>query len=182
MTCLVNASKEIGQSALVLSVWMRARLCVLRFSVIFALIDLPAKTSSRVWLSRCSVACCALVYLPSRWKEFFDSTFPSVRLFTCDGSGTTVFGQVAYVLSYLIMSGHIEFTNSGHTACVSEQPCWVCAAGLGCRLHDIIVFRHRLAFQIPLTLTPLKCRETTSARLVSDISNTHHSGSIVTFY
>lgn len=70
MTCLVNASKEIGQSALVLSVWMRARLCVLRFSVIFALIDLPAKTSSRVWLSRCSVACCALVYLPQGERSF----------------------------------------------------------------------------------------------------------------
>lgn len=34
-----------------------------------------------------------------------------------------MFGQVAYVLSYLIMSGHIEFTNSGHAACVSELPC-----------------------------------------------------------
>lgn len=33
-----------------------------------------------------------------------------------------MFGQVAYVLSYLIMSGHIEFTNSGHAACVSELP------------------------------------------------------------
>lgn len=63
-TCLVNASKEIGQSALVPFVWMLVWLCVLHFTVIFALVDLPAKTSLRVWLSRCSVACCALVYLP----------------------------------------------------------------------------------------------------------------------
>lgn len=70
MTCLVNASKEIGQSALVLFVWMRERLCVLHFSVIFALIDLPAKTSLRVWLSRCSVACRALVYLPQGERSF----------------------------------------------------------------------------------------------------------------
>lgn len=125
MTCLVNASKEIGQSALVLFVWMREQLYVLRFSVILALIDLPAKTSLCVWLSRCLVACRALVFVPQGERSFFffDSTFPSVRLFTCDGSGTSVFGQVAYVLSYLIMSDHIEFTNSGHAARVGELPC-----------------------------------------------------------
>lgn len=75
-----------------------------------------------------------------------NSMFSPVHSFTCGELGTTVFGQVVYVLSYLIMSGHIEFTNSGHTACVSEVPHRVCAAGMGCRLHDIIVFRHRLYF------------------------------------
>lgn len=70
MTCLVNASKEIGQSAPVLFVWMHEQLCVLRFSVIFALIDLPAKTSLHAWLSRCLVACRALVHLPQGERSF----------------------------------------------------------------------------------------------------------------
>lgn len=120
-------------------------LCI-AFQCYFVLIDLSAKhlLALALLLFRSMLFSC----LPlSRWTRAFNSTFLwCTDSFTCGRLGTTAFGQVAYVLSYLIMSGHIEFTNSGHAACVSELPRWVCAAGLGWRLHDIIVFRHCLSF------------------------------------
>lgn len=67
------------------------------------------------------MACSSPVYL-SEGKQELLIQLPLVHLFTCGRLGTTVFGQVAYALSYLIMSDHIEFTNSGHAACVSELP------------------------------------------------------------
>lgn len=124
--------------------------------------------------------CCSLVYLFLKVEQdLLILPFPPTLVEVLER--LYLVRQLMF-LPYLIMSGHIEFTNGGHTACVSEPPHWACAAGLGCTLHDIMVFRHRLPFEILLTLTPFKCRENTSARLVSDISNTHCSGNIVTFY